>query len=223
MIIADKREKNSQVVAELKAKGIEVKEQLLDVGDYIIGNTIIERKTISDFISSMLNKRLLKQVLELKESDFENKLLILEGYEEEELYDRGNLNNNAIRGMLLSILLDHKIGIIFTKDWQDTTDFLELLLKRQKKKPREISLVAKPRFNNIFEQQEFIIESFPGIGKALAREILKKFKSIKAFVNANLSDLMSIKKLGEKKARKIKHLIEAEYKSKEEIEEIGKL
>ncbi|MEM4648083.1 MAG: ERCC4 domain-containing protein [Candidatus Pacearchaeota archaeon] len=220
MIIADKREKNSLIISELKARGINVKEDILSVGDYIIGNIIIERKTISDFITSMINKRLIKQVINLKETEFENKLIILEGFDEEDIYGRGNLNDNAIRGMILSIILEHKIPIIFTKDYIDTTNFLEVLYKRLKKKPREISLVSKPKFYTIYEQQEFIIESFPGIGKTLAREILKKFRTIKSFVNANISELMSVKKLGEKKARKIKKILETEYKTKEELKSI---
>ncbi|MEM2707566.1 MAG: ERCC4 domain-containing protein [Candidatus Pacearchaeota archaeon] len=220
MIIADKREKNSLIISELKARGINVKEDILSIGDYIIGNIIIERKTISDFIASMINKRLIKQVINLKETEFENKLIILEGFDEEDIYGRGNLNDNAIRGMILSIILEHKIPIIFTKDYIDTANFLEVLYKRLKKKPREISLVSKPKFYTIYEQQEFIIESFPGIGKTLAREILKKFRTIKSFVNANISELMSVKKLGEKKARKIKNILETEYKTKEELKSI---
>jgi Fanconi anemia group M protein len=221
MIIADKRERNSLIIAELKARGLEVEERILDFGDYIIGNTIIERKTIDDFISSMINKRLLKQLKMLSESEFENKILILEGYEESDLYDRGELNNNAIRGMLLSIITNYKISLLFTKNLYDTIYFLEVLDKKFKKKPQEKSLIAKPKFFNIFEQQEFILESFPGIGKALARDILKKFKTIKNFVNASEYELRRIKKLGEKKARKIKQILETEYKSKEELESIS--
>jgi Fanconi anemia group M protein len=212
MIVADKREKNSMIIAELKARQIAVEEAILPVGDYIIGNTIIERKTVDDFISSMLNKRLIKQIDELKASSYENKLILIEGIDEQELFGRGNLNDNAVRGMILSILLDHRIPIVFTKDFIDTCNYLEVLHKRLGKKKTEVSLVAKPRFANIFEQQEFIVESFPGVGKALAREILRKFGSIKNFVNASISDLMQIKKLGEKKARIIKRIVEAQYK-----------
>ncbi len=221
MIIADKREKNSDVIAELKARGIEVKEEILGVGDYIIGNIILERKTISDFLSSMINKRLIEQLKTLNEVNFEEKGLILEGFEEESIFDRGNLSNNAIRGMILSILFDYKIPIIFTQDYLDTCDYLELLHKRLGKKKTQISLVSKPRFANIFEQQEFIVESFPGIGKVLAIEILKKFRSIKAFVNATEEELKKVPKLGAKKAAIIKKLIDSEYKTKEEIKNLS--
>jgi len=213
MIIVDKREKNSTILAELKSRGLEIQEQVLNTGDYIIGNTIIERKSLNDFISSMINKRLIKQLRDLKESKFENKLIILEGFDEHELFERGNLNDNAIRGMILSILLDYKVPMLFTANSNDTCDYLEVLHKRLSKKKTEISLVSKPRFANIFEQQEFIIEGFPGIGKAIAKEILKKFRSIKNFVNASEEQIKEIKKIGENKARLIKRLVEAQYKT----------
>jgi ERCC4-type nuclease len=59
-IIADYREKNSLVISELESLNVKVKIKHLKVGDYKIKNTIVERKTISDFVSSMINKRLLK-------------------------------------------------------------------------------------------------------------------------------------------------------------------
>src|SRR3989344_2798491 len=82
-IIVDYREKNSLVVSELIHNNCIVEFKPLGVGDYIIKNIIIERKTVSDFLSSMMNKRLIKQIQSLKE--IENKLLIIEGIEEYEL------------------------------------------------------------------------------------------------------------------------------------------
>ena len=50
-IIADIHEKNSLVISELKSsKQINLDIKHLKIGDYLIGKTIIERKTTSDFI-----------------------------------------------------------------------------------------------------------------------------------------------------------------------------
>ena len=54
MIIVDKREKNSLVISELIRRKIPIEIKQLEIGDYIIGDTIIERKTKSDFISSII-------------------------------------------------------------------------------------------------------------------------------------------------------------------------
>jgi len=59
-IIADIHEKDSFILVELKSSPeIELEIQSLKIGDYLIGSTIIERKTVSDFISSMIKKRLI--------------------------------------------------------------------------------------------------------------------------------------------------------------------
>jgi len=60
-IIVDIHEKNSLVVSELISQKIEIELRKIPVADYIIGEVAIERKTVSDFISSMIKKRLQKQ------------------------------------------------------------------------------------------------------------------------------------------------------------------
>src|SRR3990167_10158373 len=87
-IIVDYREKNSLVASYLINLGFDVEFKELKIGDYVVKDTIIERKTISDFISSMINGRLLKQLEELKQ--FENKLLIIEGLSKQEIYTDEN-------------------------------------------------------------------------------------------------------------------------------------
>ena len=61
-IIADIHEKNSLILSELKSSNqIKLEIKSLKIGDYLIGKTVIERKTVQDFISSMINKRLVQQ------------------------------------------------------------------------------------------------------------------------------------------------------------------
>ena len=209
MIIVDKREKNSMVYAELVNKKADVKFDFLEVADYIIGNIGIERKTINDFISSMLNKRLLRQIENLKQ--FERQMLIIEGFSEERMYGKGKLNDNAIRGMILSVMFDFQIPTLFTEDEEDTANFLIILDKHLTKSKKEISLKPKRRAYSVKEQLQFIVESFPGIGPALAKQLLSRFKTIKRITNASLPEIEQVPKLGKKKARLIKEIIETEY------------
>ena len=101
----DYREQNSLVPIKLQTLGFEIEFKELKVADYIIKGIAIERKTVSDFISSMINRRLLSQLEEMQQ--YENKLLIVEGIYEKELYaeNNGGVNANAIRGFLLSIVI----------------------------------------------------------------------------------------------------------------------
>ena len=185
-ILVDYREKNSFVASFLIKQGFEIEFRELKVGDYIVKGVVIERKTIPDFISSMLNRRLLKQIEELKQ--YEDKLIIIEGLSEKEIYNDENsgVNSNAIRGLLLSIVLKHKIPLIFSKNSEDTAKFINVL---SKKKEKEISLNAKKHSLNKKEQLQFIIEGFPGIGPKTAQGLLKKFRTIQNILNASEEEL----------------------------------
>jgi len=192
IILADYREKNSLVCSELVSLGSDCEFQELKVGDFIVGEVVVERKTVKDFISSMFNKRLSEQLENMKQ--YEKRLLLIEGIEEQELYndEPEGINGNAVRGMLLSISLDSKCPIIFTKDYVDTARFLHVLKKRQEKTGKEASLNAKKRNLSFQEQKQFILEGFPNVGPKKAKMLIDKFKTLKNIANADEKDLAEI-------------------------------
>jgi len=204
-IIVDYREKNSLVISELIKLGLEIEFRELKVADYIVKDVAIERKTINDFVNSMINKRLFNQIQELQQ--YKNKLLLVEGMDEQELYSDGKsgVNGNAIRGFLLSILLKYNIPIIFTKNYEDSAKFISVLSKKQTK---EIALKAKKRILNKKEQLQFIIEGFPGIGPKTAQKLLKKYKTIQNIISASEEEL---KETIGKKAETIIKIIKMNY------------
>ena len=205
-IIIDTREKNSLIVSELIKIGCEVEFKHLHVGDYIIKDTIIERKTVSDFMGSMINKRLIKQLKNMQ--PLKKKVLLIEGINEHDLYENdSNIHENAVRGFLLSIILQYEIPIIFAQDYEDSAKFLKVLANKPSKE-RELGINNKPRPSNIKEQLQFIIEGFPGIGPKNAKKLLTEFTSIK---NILLAPQEEIKKLIGKKAEIFK-LVEHDYK-----------
>lgn len=185
-IIADFREKNSLLISDLISRNIEIEFQQLPVADFLIGGLAIERKTVADFISSMLNKRLERQLEELQQ--YPSRLLMIEGIEEQDLYNDNleGVNSNAIRGLILSILLKYNVPILFTKNSEDSAKFLQVLLKKSDKEP---SLRAKKKSLDSKEQLQFILEGFPGIGPSTARKLLEKYKTLKNITNASLEDI----------------------------------
>ena len=199
-IIADNREKNSLVIANLINLGAEVEFKQLEIADYIVGNTAIERKSYSDFLGSMLNKRLLEQLHHMLQ--YERRLLIIEKESEEQ--EKINIHPNAIKGMILAISLEMQTPIIQTLNEKETAEFLFILAKKQDK--GKISFHSrKPKDEK--EQQQYIIESFQGIGPQTAKKLLAHFKTIKAIVNAPIEE---IEKLIGKKSL-IFELVDREY------------
>ena len=207
-VIIDIREKNSFMASELASIGMEIEFATLKVGDYIVNDVVIERKTISDFIGSMLNKRLSNQLEELQQ--YEKRLLIVEGfgdrflYSDEEHENYGGVHPNAIRGFLLSILLKYKVPIVYTKNENDTAKFI---LTLSKKKEKEASLNVGKKSLNKKERMQFILEGFPGIGPKTAKKLLENFKTLKGVFNASSEE---IEKLIGKKAEVFK-IVDEKY------------
>ena len=179
-IIIDYREKNSLVPAELINKNFQIELKELKVGDYLVKDTIIERKTTTDFIQSIINKRIFNQLKEIKQ--YPNYLLIVEGK-----FKETKMHPNAIRGFILSTTLRNKIPIIFTKDEEETATYISLLAKKQ---TREISL--NPSKNNLSpkEQIQYILESFPNIEPVTAKKLLKQFGNLKIIFNSTEEELI---------------------------------
>ena len=201
-IIADIHEKDSLILAELtekeKNKEIELIIQPLKIGDYLIGNTIIERKTISDLVSSIISKRIIEQLKQMKQ--YKQQLLILEG----DLND-SDFNQNAIRGFILSTSLNYQIPIIFTQDYKETSNYLIILAKQQLKPKTEISLHSRiPK--TVPEQKQYILEAFPNIGPVTAKKLLKEFKNLYSIFNASEEEL---EKILRKRAVEFKRLLDS--------------
>jgi len=207
-VVADIRE--SALIKELTTQGVVVETKTLTVADFIVSDKVgIERKTTEDFLASMIDKRMLNQMRELR-NNFEKPLLIIEG--EEDLYTLRKIHPNAIRGMLAAITISFSIPVLRTQNVMDTALMIKTIARREQEgNEKEFSVRVQKKPLTTKEQQEFIVESMPGIGPIIARNLLKKFGSIRGLVNASVDELKSIDNIGEKKAKELKEVLEILY------------
>ncbi len=191
IIFADIHEKNSLVISELcKSTQIKLEIQPLKIADYLIGETAVERKTTSDLISSMINKRLIQQLNQMKK--YNQRFLIIEGDINEIYKEESNLSK-AIRGFILSIITNYQTPIIFTQDYQDSAKYL-ITLAKQQLKPNSPTTLHSRIPKTIKEQKKYILESFPNIGPKKAELLLKEFKTLNRVFNASEQELEKILK-----------------------------
>jgi Fanconi anemia group M protein len=196
------------VIDRLSAYECTVQKKMLVVGDYLASDrVVIERKTTDDFVSSLIDKRLWAQMKAMKEN-FEKPLLIIEG---ETLY--GRLPPNAIRGALAAIALDIGIPMIFTKNEEETAGLIYWIARREQlEEQREVSMRDKPRAETMAKKQEFIVTGLPNVSIVLSKRLLKHFKTILNIFNAPAEQLQEVEGIGKEKAKKIREVVEAEYK-----------
>lgn len=223
-IIADHRENSSGIIRELaKENEIEIKQLL--IADFIIeGKDLegknhligIERKTKEDFLNSIVDKRIINQLSLLREN-FTHPILIIEGTEN--FYQMRNFHPNAIRGMFASIAIDFQIPILYSRNYRDTAKLITIIAKRLEKPKKASSLLQQRKPLTIKEQQELIINSFPGIGPETSKLLLKHFKSIKNLMNSDEKQLREVDKIGPKKALQIFQIITSEYLEEGKSEE----
>lgn len=204
-IVVDHREKNSLVASELIKLGFEIEFTQLAVADYLVHDVALERKTISDFKSSIINKRIIQQLPELKQH--KKYALILEGFNKESY--EGIIHENAFRGFLLAVVLNYEVPIIYTHDEQDTAKYISILANKSQKsnpslRPAKILLSKEERL-------QFILEGFPNIGPVTARKLLSEYKTLKAILCAPKEELE--KHIGAK-AEFLIDLLNHEYPSK---------
>ena len=199
-IIADSREGNSRVLRELTKLGIDIKVETLAIGDYqITDDLIIERKTASDFVSSITDKRLYKQAKDMVDN-FKKPVIILEG---DNLYS-GFMNPNAVRGALAAIAIDFGIPILPTRGPEDTAAMIRRIIIREQN-PNKAILQTRTEKKplTLLEQKLFIIESLPNVGPVTARKLLEEFGSVKNIINASEKELQEVEGIGKKIAKQI--------------------
>ncbi len=209
-IYADYREKGSGIVKELVNEGINVQMKSLASSDYILSDRVgVELKTKQDFVNSIVDGRLLSQIKDLRQN-FHIPILIIEG--EEDIYSIRKVHPNAIRGMLATIAVSYSIPVLYTKNFQDTAMLLKAIASReQRKDDKEITLRTERKPLTTKEQQEFIIESLPGVGPSLAKSLLSQFDTVTNIINADKNALQEIEQLGPKKAEEIRRILEEKY------------
>jgi len=209
-MVVDERERKSGIPDLLKQIGVKVEMMNLPVGDYIVASeTVVERKSVSDFISSVFDGRLFDQCNRLKEH-FEHPAIIIEGNVDE--IDKITENPLVFYGAMSSVVLDFKIPVIPTPNASHTAKLLISMCARQGtvKGP----FLKKIRKSGDLQQQQLsILSSLPGVGEKLASRMLEKFGSPSSSLNASSLELSKIHGMGESRAQKIRKILDAESKN----------
>jgi ERCC4-type nuclease len=210
-IIADDRECKSDVIKFLsEIENVALSIRRLSVGDYQIGSrVIVERKTLKDFVISIVDGRLFKQMIRIANSTFTG-VLILEG-KAIDTVDLG-MTREAMQGALITVSLILGIPVLRSKDPSETAKLIVYI-------DRQIESMARGgvhrhgyRPKDKRKIQLFILQGLPGIGPERADRLLDRFGSVEAAISASSNELQSVDGIGQSIADKIKWAVSEEMK-----------
>lgn len=211
-ILADTREIKSGVLRNLEAQGLLIKTSRLEIGDYVVSDDMaIERKSAPDFAASLIDgkRNLFTQLIGLSRA-YKKPVLIVEGMDENGI---GAMSQNSIRGALLSIEIDLNVSVFYTKDESETALLLKMMAKKEQVNERKfVNPHGKKPAKTTGEQQEYVLSSIAGVGPHAAQLLLSEFGSLNNIFSADEEDLCRVKGIGKKTARRIRDVVEADYK-----------
>jgi len=210
-IIVDKRERISGIPGFLRQEGIQVSFRQLSVGDYVLSDRCaVERKSASDFVSSMFSGRLFDQVQRLSGA-YELPLIIIEGSFFDSIQISGK--EKAIFGAIAKISVETPTKFLFTESREKTATLLSTLANHEQIFHGWSPIVRRsPKQLTEDEMKLFIVTSLPNIGSKLANRLLRSFGSVKGIFNATSAELSRVEGIGRKKAHIVAKLIKNPYR-----------
>ncbi len=206
IIVVDKRERNAELIAELE-RLCSIRFEIMPSGDYLISeNVCVERKTVRDFESSIINGRLFEQISALRE-DYQRPILLIEGDESD-----SSLYHGSVYGAIVSAYIRYGVQVVRSRGPKESAELLYIMARQESDgSTREISPKRGRRARSDDAFIEYIVGNIPGVGIMLARSLLKEFGSVRAIANANIDDIMRVDGIGRKRAQRVYEIMHREY------------
>ena len=202
-IVADERERKCGIPDLLKKVGLALEIKTLPVGDYIVASeTIVERKSISDFAASVFDGRLFDQCERLREN-FTHPVMVLEG-NIDELADIMD-NPLVFYGAMCRVALEYTVPVIPTPDAAHTAKLLTSMAARKGSAPGPL-LKKIRKYPDVERQQLTVLCSLPGVGSKLGSKLLERFGTPAEALAATSADLAKV--LGRARAARMRHVLD---------------
>jgi len=167
-----------EMIRALENMNLDIEVRRLESGDYVFGSVGIERKTLSDLLSSLnqwgsLGYRRYWDQLKVLKDTYENPILLVEG----DLHSLPRLaDKKRINGALMVTILSWKIPILQTLSMSDSAWRIgELYLKEGAGKKGRAPPPAVKKALNPEDIRRNMLCCIQGISPRIAEEILKRY------------------------------------------------
>lgn len=205
MITVDTAEPDT--IKEYLKNKADIEVRNLPVGDYLVGDVLIERKTIGDFFNSMNTSRMARQLMSM-EASAGVKILAIVGRLPNTYTRQSKIDYDKIMSAKASILRDFKVLGEF---YENDTDLMQFIIQLDKKygRTRKTKLI-----NGLYRYQlsgedvkTRMLCCIPTIGPVTAKKLLAVY-TIKQLAKKTEQEILKKVKVRKAQIRKIKEVLE---------------
>tara|TARA_R110002167_G_scaffold237619_2_gene442796 strand:+ start:231 stop:920 length:690 start_codon:yes stop_codon:yes gene_type:complete len=228
MLIIDSREKSKLfklVVSKATAMNIPYEQKWIEIGDYVFDDVCFEAKSTTDFLGSVLSKRMWTQ-LDNMDRHYKTNIVIIHGDMQEAIMNvidnspstmpmgsRSIMLNNKFLGAIGRITLDTDIKPFWVTSEEEAALIITAICK------------MKPITRNAIEPSVFkrlttddlrldLLSSIKGVSVKKAKELIKIYGSIMEIGECSDYELQAIEGIGETLAKRILTTLNSEEKVK---------
>lgn len=214
-ILIDNRERRSGIPELFGDAGWDITYFNLPSGDYIYKDIVIERKTPEDFMQSVYNNRLFKEIhqMQIDSNNFKHIYIVIQG----DMRDLLSLSKNMKQIQSLEISCSIRgapILFVGSRNPSDFYNFIDSLITKHydgKDRTPFSYTYRKISTDNEYKITVNVLVGYKLIGEELAEKLLRHFSTIKAVHNASVEELMEVEGIGKKKAEMLYKLFNFDW------------
>lgn len=230
MLIIDSREKEGSKLVKLveskaKALNIQTEKKWLEIGDYVFDDVCFEAKSTTDFLGSVISKRLWTQIDNM-DRHYKTNVVIIYGTIEEAIfnvkkYSKANIQeparsimlNNKFLGAIGRITLDTDVKAFWTPTEEEASLIITAICKM---KPIKRDVIRPEVFKRVTtdDLRLDVLTSIKGVSIKKAKLLIKEFGSVMEIGEQTEEELQYLDGVGQVLASRILNTLNSEKKVK---------
>lgn len=180
--------------------------RMLEVGDILVDNKVVfEHKSQSDFIASVFDGRLFRQIVEMQEN-YPHSYVLVSASMTDVLNAAEDMNRYASILAAICSCFARGCPVIFCDTLVNMTDIIKTLSEKLTDGKARNRPVTKMKLE---DKRIQLLCALPGVSEQKGRDILKEFGSVDASLNASSDDLQKVYKVGKVTADGIREVLES--------------
>jgi len=228
MLIIDSREKSKLfklVVSKAKALNIPYEQKWIEIGDYVFDDVCFEAKSATDFLGSVLSKRMWTQIDNM-DRHYKTNIVIIHGDMQEAIMNvienspskmplgsRSIMLNNKFLGAIGRITLDTDVKPFWVTSEEEAALIITAVCKM---KPITRDTIEPSVFKRLTtdDLRLDVLSGIKGVSIKKAKELIKIYGSIMEIGECSDYELQAIEGIGETLAKRIITTLNSEEKVK---------